>query len=83
MIDEIIEDKEEKKVYKDCIKSWVFRHECDKAFVSDQETELKKYLKGLISTGYATINDKIKYYSYINHAKAFYYRVIRRLRKVN
>lgn len=81
MIDEIIEDKTEKKVYEDCIKGWVFRHECDKAIVSGQKAELKKNLKGLISTGRATINDKVKYYSYVSPAKAFYYRVIRRLHK--
>lgn len=81
MIDAIIQDDIEKKVYENRVESWVFRHECDKAIISGSPTELEKNLKGLISTGNATINDKIKYYSYINPAKAFYYRVVRRLQK--
>lgn len=78
MVDIIITDKEEKKLYLSCLNSWRFRHECEKALETKDKKKLKANFRQLISTGQDTLADRIKVYSYLNPLMSSYYRIKRR-----
>lgn len=79
MVDIIINDKEEKKLYLNCLNSWHFRHECEKAIEANDLRELKANYRQLIATGQATLEDRIRVNSYLNPMISLYYRIKRRL----
>ena len=83
MIDSIVQDEAEHRVYENRINSWLHRHECDRAVRTNDKKALRNHFEALRSTGYATLNDKIAFYSVLNPIKALAYRIIRRLKMRN
>ena len=79
MVETIIVDKEEKALYLNCLNSWLFRHECEKAVYTNDKRKLMASYEQLKSTGQATLEDRIKFSSYLNPIEGLYYRVKRRL----
>lgn len=83
MIDSIISNPSEKKAYLDRVNSWRYRFKSEKALQSKDRENLKHYFDLLLSTGQATIGDKIKFYSILNPFRSIGYRIIRRLTQKN
>lgn len=81
MVRSIVHDTEERAFYENRLDSWLYRHECQKAVRNKDYEKLHTNLDGLIATGWATLNDKITFYSILCPWKAIVYKVIRRLRK--
>lgn len=81
MISVTVQDSVEKRYYENRLDSWLYRHECDRALRFKDKQKLKHMFNLLCSTGYATVNDKITYYSELNLAKAFMYKVIRKIKR--
>ena len=78
MTEEIIHSEEEKKIYLNIIDSWIFRRKFEKAAAEKDLDSLKRYFRALEETGCATLNDKIRYYSFVNRAREMFYRLVRR-----
>ena len=75
MVELIITDKYEKEKYLNRLDSWFYRHECEKAADTKNIDVLKKYYLLLISSGQATLKDKIKFNAILNPFKAIFYRL--------
>ena len=78
MTEAVIDKEEERKIYLNLIDSWIFRHEFEKAAAEKDLDSLKRYFRALEETGCATLNDKIRYYSFVNRAREMFYRLVRR-----
>ena len=83
MIDTIVQDETEHKMYRNRINSWFHRHECDRAVRAKDRKALHNHFKALCATGYVTLKDKIDYYAVLNPAKAIVYKMVRRLKARN
>ena len=83
MIDTIVQDEAEHKMYRNRINSWFHRHECDRAVRAKDRKALHNHFNALCATGYVTLKDKIDYYAVLNPAKAIVYKMVRRLKARN
>lgn len=79
MLDIIIMDDDEKVMYSNCIDSWEYRHECEKAVADNDREALTSNYRKLVLTGQVKLEDKIKYYSFIHSPIAFFYRIKRKI----
>ena len=79
MLEVIIQDLEERAYYENRVDSWQYRHESQNAVRKQDKAGLRKSYTLLLSTGWATLGDKIAFNSVLNPVKAFFYKVCRRL----
>ena len=80
MIQSIVQEPEERAFYENRLNSWLYRHECQNAVRKQDIEALKRNFHALLATEWATLNDKITFYSVLNPVKAVMYKIIRRLK---
>lgn len=80
MIDMILKDPEEHRKYRNIFDASYYRCAMLRAVKYHKQEQLKESYRALVTTGYATLNDRICYYSAVGSPLVFALKILRRLK---